>query len=152
MCGPRHLPLLESARGLSAALAVLMALVTVNAVVDVTLHAGMVAVGLRRRVTVRALKDRIVIRIDMARRANVVGVTVVRWKRRVLRMIERCARPGRGVMAVLARRWEELRLCRMARVRRVAVIGLMATDARRRQGGVVVVHVAVAALPRRHRV
>jgi len=129
-----------------------MALITVNAVVDVTLHAGMVAVGLRRRVAVRALKDRIVIRIGMARRAHVVGVAVIRRKLRVLRVIEGCARPGRGVMAVLARRWEELRLCRMARVRRVVVIGLMAADACGRQRRVVVIHMAVAALPRRHRV
>src|SRR5438477_11462239 len=92
----------KTVSGLSAALTVLVALVTVNAVVDVTLHSGMVAVGLRRRVTVRTLKDRIVIRIDMARRAHVVGVAVVRRKRRVLRMIERCGGPGRGVLAVLA--------------------------------------------------
>ena len=129
-----------------------MALVTVNAVVDVPLYAGVVAVRLRRGVAVRALKDRVVIRIGMARRADVVGIAVVCRELRVLRVIEGCASPGCGVVAVLASRREELRLRRVARVRRVVVISLMAADTCRRQRGVVVIHMAVAALPRRHRV
>ena len=55
-------------------------------------------------------------------------------------------------MAVLAGCGEELRLRGVARIGRVVVIGLMATNAGRRQRRVIVVDVAIGALPRRRRV
>ena len=97
-----------------------------------------------------ALEDRVVVRIGVARGAHVVGVAVIRRERRVLRVIERRARPGRRVVAGLAGGREELRLRRVARIRRVVVIRLMAADAGRRQRRVVVVDVAISALSRRH--
>ena len=53
-------------------------------------------------------------------------------------------------MAVLARRREELRLRRMARIGRVVVVGLMTADACDGQRCVVGVDVAIAAQPGRH--
>jgi len=58
----------------------------------------------------RALEDGIVVRVDMARRANVIGAAMVGWELRVLCVIERGAGPRRRVVAVLARGGEELRL------------------------------------------
>ena len=99
-----------------------------------------------------ALEDGIVVRVGVAGGAHVVGIAVIGRERRVLRVVEGGARPGRRVVTVLARRREELRLRRVSRVRRVVVIGLVAADAGRRQRRVVVVDVAVGAHPRRHRV
>ncbi len=97
-----------------------------------------------------ALEDRVVIGVGVARGADIVRVAVIGRERRVLRVVESRVGPGRGVVAVLARRREELRLRRVARVRRVVVVGLVAPDAGRRQRRVVVVDVAIGALPRRH--
>ena len=55
-------------------------------------------------------------------------------------------------MAVLTCSREELRLRRMAGIGCVGVVGLMATDARGWQRGVVVVDMAVRAHTRRHQV
>ncbi len=74
------------------------------------------------------------------------------WELRVLRVIEGCTGPGGGVVAVLARSGEELRLRRMTGVRGVVVIGLVTSDTGRGQCGVVAVNVAIGALPRRDRV
>ena len=71
---------------------------------------------------------------------------------RVLRVVERSASPCRRVVTVLARLREELRLRRMAGIRRVLVVGLVATVARRRQRGVITVHMAIGTLPWRHSV
>lgn len=138
--------------GLSTALAARVTLVTVNAVVDVPFHALMFAVGLRRRVAVRALEHRVIVRVRMTRRAHPVGVAVGNRELRVLRVIKRRTGPRRRVVAILARGREKLRLRRMPRVRRVVVIGLVAADACGRERCVVAVDVAVGALPRRYRV
>lgn len=87
----------------------------------------------------------------MAGRADAAGVAVSDWERRVLRVIERCTRPGGGVVAVLASRREKLRLRRVARVGGVVVVSLMAPDAGRGQRRVVVVYMAIAAYAWRHR-
>jgi len=127
-----------------------MALVTINTVEDVTLHALMVGSGLSRRVAIRALEDRVIVRIGVTRGADVVGVAVTRWKLRVLRVIKRRTRPSGRVVATLARGREKLRLRGVARVRGVVVVRLMAADTSRRQRGVVVVDVAIGAHPWRH--
>ena len=143
-------PLQSQPRELSAALTAGMALVTINTVEDVALHALMVGSGLSRRVAIRALEDRVIVRIGVARGAHIVGVAVTRRKLRVLRVIKRRTRPGRRVVAVLAGGWEKLRLRGMARVRGVVVVRLMAANAGRRQRGVVIVDVAIGAHPWRH--
>ena len=127
-----------------------MALIAIDAVVDVTLDALMVSVGLIRRVAVRALEHGIVVRIRMASGADVVRLAVIGRKLRVLRVIESGAGPCSGVVAVLAGRREELRLGGVARVGGVVVIGLVAADTRRRQRRVVVVDVAIGADARRN--
>ncbi len=138
---------------LSATLTSRVTLVTVNAVVDVARHLIVLEVV---RVVVamaaRALEHRIVVRVDMARRTNVVRVAMARWELRVLRMVERRVRPIRGVVAVLARRREELRLRLVSRIGRVVVIGRMAAVTIRGQRRVVPVHMAIRAYAWRHQV
>jgi len=63
-------------------------------------------------------------------------------------VIERGARPCRRGVAGLARSRKELGLRRMTRIRRVVVVRLVAANARRGQGRVIVVDVAIAALAR----
>ena len=128
-----------------------MTLVAIDAVVDVPGHVVvMEVVGIIPTVATGALKYGVVIRVDVAGGADVVRVTVARWELRVLPVVECGAGPGRGVVAGLASRREELGLRRMSRVRSVVVVGLMTADAGRGQRRVIVVDVAVCALPRRH--
>ena len=54
-----------------------------------------------------------------------------RGERRVLRVVKRSARPCCRVVAGLAGCREELRLCRVSRIRCVVVIRLMASNAGR---------------------
>ena len=130
-----------------------MALITVDAVVDVSRHIVVLeVVRVIAAMAAGALEHRVVVRVDMAGRAHIVGIAVIGRELRVLGVIERGAGPGRRVVAVLARGREELRLRRMAGVRRVVVVRLVAADAGRRKRGVVVVDVAVAALPWWHSV
>ncbi len=130
-----------------------MALVAIRAVVYVPTHLRMLEVrGIIVAVAGRALEHRIVIGVRVARRAHIVRLAVVGGELRVLRMVEGGTSPCSRVVAGLASSREELRLRRMARVRRVVVIGLMAADAGSRQRSVVVVDVAVGAYARRHRV
>lgn len=130
-----------------------MTLITVNAVVDIPVHLRVTkAVGVVASMAARALKNRVVARVDMAGRANGRGPAMARWELRVLRMVECRVRPGRRVMAVLARRREELRLRRVAWIGRIVVVLLMASTARRGQRCVIVVDVTIAALPGRHSV
>jgi len=137
--------------GLSAAPAIGVTLIAVDAVVDVSRHVLVLEIiRVVAAVAARALEHGVIVRVDVASRADVVGPTVVRRKLRVLRVIERGAGPCRCVVAGLARGREELRLRRMARVCRVVVVRLVAANARRRQGRVIVVDVAIAALARRH--
>lgn len=130
-----------------------MTLITVNAVVDIPRHIVVLEiVRVVIAVASGALEDGIVIGIDMARGTDIVRVAVTGRERRVLGVIKRCTRPGGGVMAGLARRREKLRLGRVSRIRRVVVIGLVATDAGRGQSRVVIVDMAVRTDARRHRV
>ena len=130
-----------------------MALVTIDAVVNVARDALMLEiVGIVTAVTTGALEYRVVIRVDVAGRANVIGVAVTGWKWRVLRVIERRIRPRARVMAVLTGSGKELRLRSVARVCAGVVIRLMTADASCRQSRVVVVYVAVCAFARRHHV
>lgn len=121
-----------------------MALVTVDAVVDVSWDVGVAEISrVVPAVADRALEYSVIIRIDMAGGANVVRVAMSGWKLRVLGVIERCIRPGARVVAVLTRRREELRLRRMAGVCAVGVIRLMTSKTGSWQGRVVVVYVTV---------
>ena len=61
-------------------------------------------------VAARTLEDRVVVRVDVAGRANVARSAMTRGELRVLRVIERGTGPGCCVVAVLARLREELRL------------------------------------------
>ena len=126
-----------------------MALVTVDAVIDVASHALVISVRVGFRVAIGALEHGVVIRIRMARGANTVGVAMVDRKSCVLRVIERRTSPGSRVMAGRASGREELRLRRVARIGCVVVVGLMTTDTRGGQRHVVAVDMAVGAYPRR---
>ena len=126
-----------------------MALIAVNAVVDIARHVIMLEiVWVVIPVASGALKHRIVIRVDMARRTHVVGIAMARRELRVLGVVEAGVRPTRCVVAVLARRWEKLLLRLVPRIRGVLIIRLMTAIAIRRQGGVVVVDVAIHTMPR----
>ncbi len=129
-----------------------MTLITVDAVVDVARN--VVVMEVRRvviSVTAGALEHGVVIGICMARRANVVRISMRSRELRVLGVVKSSPGPCRRVVAVLACRWEELGLRRVARIGGVVVIRLMAADAGCRQRRVVVVHVAIGANTRRHR-
>ena len=117
-----------------------MALVAVHAVVDIARHSRVIGVRLRRCVAVRALENRVVVRIRVASGANAVGVSVVHWEPRV---IERCAEPVRRNPRCMAR----CAGCReagrsMIRIRRPVVIGGMAGVAIRRRSRKYAVDVA----------
>ena len=85
----------------------------------------------------------------MAGGAHAIRIPVISRERGVLRVVECRIQPTRRVVTRLASRGKELGLCRMAGIRGVVVVGLMATHARRRQGRVVVVDVAIRANSRR---
>jgi len=127
-----------------------MALVTVDAVVDVAFHASVLSVRVGFRVAVSALEHGVVIRIRMARGANTIGIAMVDWESRVLRVIERRTRPGGCGMARRAGGRKELRLRGVAGIGGVVVVGLMAADTSRGQCRVVAVDVAFSACPRRY--
>ena len=130
-----------------------MTLVTIDAVVDVPIHVRVTEISwIVATMAIRALEHRIVIRVGMARGAHSVGVAMIDRKARVLRVVEGCACPRGGVVAVLARSREELRLSLVTGIGGVVVIRLMAPDACYWQGRVVAVDVAIGALPRRNRV
>ena len=122
-----------------------MALVAVHAVVHISLYALMILVGLRFRMAIGALENRVVIRICMTRRAHPIGIAVINGELRVLRMIKRRVQPVRGAMAILTSGREKLRLRRVSRIRRIVVIRLVTANTRRRQRLVIVVDVAVDA-------
>ena len=126
-----------------------MALVTVDAVVDVSRY--LIVLEIVRVVSAMAtgaLKDCVVVRVDVAGGANIVGSAMACRERRVLRVVECRTGPGVRVMAVLARSGEELRLGRVSRIRRLGVVVLMAAVARGWQRRVVAVDVAIGALTR----
>lgn len=128
-----------------------MALITVNAVVHVPTYVRVVEIGgVVVAMAARALEDRIVTPVDVARRADAVCVAVVHRESRVVRVRECRTSPGARGMAGLASRREELRLRGMRRVCSAVVIGLMTRDAEVAVQAVVVVYVAVGAYPWRH--
>lgn len=142
----------DIASPLSAALPILVALIAINAVVDIARHLVMLEiVRVISAMTSGALEDGVIIGIRVAGRADSARVAMTGWERRVLGMVKCRPGPGRCVVAGLTSRREELRLRRMAGIRRVVVVGLMTSDACCRQRRVVIVDVAVGALPRRHR-
>ena len=135
---------------LSAA-AARVALVTVNAVVHIPVYIRVAeVVGVVAAMAGRALEYRVVVRIRVARGTNAVCVAMVDRELRVLRVIERRTGPGGRGVASRAGSREELRLRGMAGIRGVVVIGLMAADTGRRQGGVVAVDMAIGACPGRY--
>lgn len=103
-------------------------------------------VGRRLSVANRTRKHRVVARIRMAIAAH-FGVPVVLREPCV---IERCPRPCCRGVTRCARRWESR--CGVVRIRRVLIVGLMAPVAVRRKSRVVVVDMAIHAVPRRNRV
>ena len=123
-----------------------MTLVTVDAVVDISRHLIVLEIiWVIASMAAGALEDRVVVRVDVAGRANVGCFPMTCGELRVLRVIERGIRPRGCVVAVLACLREELWLGLMSRVCRVVVVGGVAAVAVRRQGRVVVVDVAVGA-------
>ena len=143
----------DGARHLATSLAAGVALIAVDAVVDIAWNVIVLEV-IRIVVAVasRALENGVVGGVRMARGAHVIGVAVVCRELGVLPVIERGTRPCRRVVAGLAGGGEELRLRRVSGIGRVVVIGLVAANASGWQGGVVVVDVTIAALPWRDRV
>lgn len=127
-----------------------MALVAVHAVVDISLDALVVLVGLGFRMAIGALENRVVVRVCVTRRAHPIGVAMIDGELRVLRVIKRRVQPVGGAMAIGASRREKLRLCSVSRIRRVVVVGLVTADTCRRQRCVVAVDVAVGTGARRH--
>lgn len=86
-----------------------MALIAVDAVVYVSVHLWVMEVArVVPAMASRALENGVVVRVDMAGRAYIVRTAMVRWKSRVLGMVERGVRPTRCVVAGLARSGEEL--------------------------------------------
>lgn len=107
-----------------------MTLVTVDAVVDIPRHVVVLEiVRVIATMASRALEDGVIVRVDVAGRANSARIAVVNRERRVLRVIKRRARPCRRVVTVLAGGREELRLCGMARICRVVVVSLVTANA-----------------------
>jgi hypothetical protein len=87
-----------------------MALVTIHAVVDISPDALVVPIGLTFRMAIRALEDRVIIRVCVARCTHTIRVAVADRKWRVLTVVESCIQPVRSAMAILASRGEELLL------------------------------------------
>ena len=109
-----------------------MTLVTIDAVVDIPVNVRVAEIlGVVAAMAGRALEHRIIIRVRVTRGANTVCVAMGDREPGVLRVIESGAGPCGCVVAVLARRREELRLSRVTRIGGVVVIGLVATDAGR---------------------
>ena len=89
------------------------------------------------RMAIRAREDRIIRGICMTGGTYSLGIAMVRWEPRV---IERCTRPGRRIVARVAGGWESG--CLMVRIRGAVVLRLMARVAVRRRVGEIVVDVA----------
>ena len=125
-----------------------MALVTVHAVIDITLHARMPRVCGRLRVAVRALKNGVVTRIGVAGGTNAVSVAVVH---REPGMVKRRAGPSHGGVTGGAGCCEYRGRRRVHRIGGGEIVGFMAAVAVGRQRRVVVVHMTAGAGHRRVR-
>ena len=76
-------------------IAALMALVAVDAVVHISRHLLVVEVGrVIPAMTSRALENRIVVGVDVAGGAHIIGAAVIGGESRVLRVIEAGPSPG----------------------------------------------------------
>ena len=128
-----------------------MTLIAVDAVVHIPAHLFVAEVTrVVAAMAARALEYSVIAGVNVARGAHAVGVAMADREWRVLRVVERRACPGRGVVTGLTCCREELRLRRMAWIGRIVVVVLMATDTRQWQRRVVIVDMAVRALTRRH--
>lgn len=114
-----------------------MAVITIDAVVNVAIHALVVLIGLRLLVTVGASEHREIVRVRVARRAHTIGSAVIRREPRV---IEGRIQPVRCAVARITRRREPG--CLVVRVGCAVVVIDVARVAVGRQRRVVVVHVA----------
>jgi len=133
---------------LSPTLSVLMALVTIDVVVDIPGNfVVMKVVRVVSTVAARALENGVIIRMGVTGGAHVVGIAVTGWEWRVLRVTKARIQPVVGAMAFLAGRREKLRLREVPWIRCVVVIRLVAADAVYRQSRVIAVDVAVGADP-----
>jgi len=119
-----------------------VALVAIDAVVDIAGHVLVIGISGRLRMAIRALKDGVVTWIGVASCADAIGVTVACVEPSV---VESCARPaGNNLMAGLARGWESR--CNVVGIVRGQIDGFMTRVTIGWKRGVVVVHVAVSAL------
>ena len=121
---------------------IFVALITMHAVVHVPVHTLMVAVGVGlvgMLVARQTREDQIVLRVRMARVAG-RGPTV---RLREVSMVEHRSQPVCRAVARLAGGRESRRS--VIRVRRVVVVGLVATDARRVGDAVVAIDMALRA-------
>lgn len=105
---------------------VLMTLITIHAVINVPSYARVSCIGRCFRVAIRTLENCIVVRIRMADRAYSVG-GVASMVHREPRVVKRCPRPRRCVVAGGACGRENGRRGRMHWIRSGSVIGFVAT-------------------------
>lgn len=116
-----------------------MALVAVDAVVDVPTNVGMTEIRcIIVAMTTGALEHGVVVRIRMAGCANTIRLPMVR---REVRVVERGPCPCSGGMACVTSLREASRC--VIWIGGPGVVGIVATIARCRQRRVVVVHVAL---------
>ena len=71
-----------------ASLTVTVTLITIHAVVDISVNAPVIGVSLRLAMAVGALEDGIVIRVDVARGTHAVCIAVIHGEWRVLGVVE----------------------------------------------------------------
>lgn len=122
-----------------------MALVAINAVVNVSIHVRVAeVVRVSAAMAIRALEDRVIARILVTGGAYPIGIAVIRREPRV---VKRRLGPVRRVMTRCTGCRETRRL--VVRIRGARVIGLVARVAVRRHRRVVVVDVAAGARRRR---
>lgn len=122
-----------------------MALVAIDAVVDIPANPLVLLVGLALGMTIGAGKNRIIVRVGVTRGTYAPSPAVVHIPPG---MVELGVEPGRRVVTGFTSR-REMR-GGVVRVRRPVVVGRMARIAKGSGDVVVVVDVTIRALPRRH--
>jgi hypothetical protein len=120
-----------------------VALIAVDAVVHVTIHALVIGIGLSLRVAIRALEHREVVGILMAGGADTIGVAVSHREEGVVLRWQRGRYPGGRRMTGITGRRPRGR--GVIRVVGAVVIGHVATGTNRWQRRVVIVDVATGA-------
>jgi hypothetical protein len=122
---------------------ILVALVTIHAVIDIPADVRVTEIGrVPAPVATRALENRVVARIRVAGRAHTVSVPVGHWEPG---MVERCPCPCRCIVASRAGGRENSGRRFMNWIRGGVVVGQVATVTGRRKRGVVVIYVAKGA-------